>query len=228
VQTEVWQHYAIILHDYCRQSAGEDYQRAWVEVNDWLKKQVHRLVANRQEQEEVVQETLSELQDLLRQKPLQAPRAFFAYALQILRRKTIDLHRRRTAVKRGKNAVLSLEGIEESRSDDADITWEEKISADKEDQRGTERTVVDQEIRQQLLAFFHQHLTTELQRQVATAHFLDGLSPVEIAGLMGKQPHEIRLVKARVVQTLRGLPLDSRQVLLDILGKLTPEDSNDT
>jgi DNA-directed RNA polymerase specialized sigma24 family protein len=84
--------------------------------------------------------------------------------------------------------------------------------------------VSDQEVRRQLRQFGLEHLPTELQRQVFEAHFLDGLTPAEIAGLLGKQPHEIRLIKARTVKKIKELSPTAMQQLLEIIGGLAPDE----
>lgn len=211
VQNQAWQRYATILHDTCLKPSHPLYQQAWQEISHWMQRQASRLVSTPQEQEEMVQESLNKLQTLLQKSPLKAPRAFFAYTLQLLQSGRVDLYRHRAALKRGGDTDLSLEVLNEE-----DETWHEIIKGEEH----TENTVADLEIRQQLQDFFHQHLPSELQYQVAVAHFLDGLEPADIAGLMGKPPHEIRLVKARAVQNLKGLSEMNRQALLTILGKL--------
>ncbi len=226
LKTIVWQQYAVILHDACcRPHNDEQYQLAWHEFSVWLTKQAYQVTSHLQEQEDVVQETLIELQSKLRQKGLRAPRTLWAYALQTQRRKQIDMHRKRTAKKRGEDKIVSLEAIG---TDDAESRWEEKLAVSVTDlaaledngvnRRGIENEMADQEIEEQLQIFFQQHLPTPLQRQVAAAFFLDGLAPKEIAALLGKKPHEIRLLKARVVKRLRNLPPSQRQELLQIVG----------
>ena len=211
IQHEVWQLYGAILHDHCQQN----HDQAWTELTTWLQRQTPRLVNSPSEQEEAVQESVIALQRQLQEAPLNAPRAFFAFALQVLRRMVVDLHRRRTAVMRGGGNDLSLEEMGEE-SDN----WEEQVAAPPEEGQSVEMHVANKEIRQQLQTFFRRHLPTELQWQVAEAHFLDGLSPVEIAALMGKPAHEIRLVKARIVQKLQNLAELDRQQLLAILGQV--------
>ncbi|MBU1662372.1 MAG: sigma-70 family RNA polymerase sigma factor [Chloroflexi bacterium] len=225
VQNQVWQRYAAILHDGCCQSENELHNQAWGELSCWLTKQVRYLTPAPHEPDVLIQETLSNLHHRLSQSPIKARRAFFAYALQIMRRKNIDLHRRRTAVKRGGDDELYLEELEAEYPEGERRHWEEKTITRGGEPRAMEKAVITAEIRQQIRAFFHAHLLTTLQRQVAEAHFLDGLSPVEIARLMGKRPHEIRMLKARVVKRLRSLPPDARQSLLDILGAIDDTDS---
>lgn len=214
IHQEAWQLYGAILHHNCHQNQG----RAWTELTAWLQCQVSRVTNFPPEQEEAVQEAVIALQQQLQEAPLKAPRALFAYALQVLRREAIDLHRRRTAVMRGEGAEFSLEEISEEGDN-----WEEQITDVTNEGQSVEMHVADKEIRQQLENFFRRHLASELQVEVAEAHFLDGLSPVEIADLMGKRPHEIRLLKARIVQKLQTLNEEDRQQLLAILGRVEEE-----
>ena len=218
VQNQVWQHYAMILHDACRQTDYARREQAWAELQRWLQRQSRQLTSDPAEQETLAQDAVTDLQRHLSQTSLKSSRALWAYALQTMRRKQIDEHRRRTAVMRGEGLELSLEEISESRPGGEESDWEEKISTPAEGERSVEDAIITEQIRQQVRAFFQDYLPTDLQRQVAEAHFLDGLTPLEIAELLGKKPHEIRMVKARIVETLRTLPLHTRQKLLDILG----------
>jgi RNA polymerase sigma factor (sigma-70 family) len=173
----------------------------------------------------MVQETLLALQSALPQSAT----AFLAYAMQTLKRKQIDLNRGGTAEKRGGGNVLSLEGLSGQAKEGDGRSWDEKlqeyaISASSANWRTIERAVSDQEVRCQLRQFGLEHLPTELQRQVFEAHFLDGLTPAEIAGLLGKQPHEIRLIKARVVKKIKELSPTAMQQLLEIIGGLAPDE----
>jgi RNA polymerase sigma factor (sigma-70 family) len=170
----------------------------------------------------LIQETLAALKPQLLKTPLQTPYTFLAYAAQAMQHKQIDLVRQRTSQGRDIRKQESLEELEETKA-----FWEKEISEQKEDWRTMERAVSDAEVRRQLQAFFRRHLPTDLQWQVAEAHFLDGLSPIEIAGLMGKRPHEVRMVKARIVAQLRMLPPDARQELLTILSPLNKGSSDD-
>ncbi len=213
IQTQVWQQYAALLHQRCHDPAHPQHHAAWEELKAWLARQAPRITADVQTQELLVQETLIELH----QKPLRAPRALWALVMQIMKNKRTDLHRRETATKRGGENLLSLEALAEA-LDGLEIAVQGTNPAAKH--RETEQTVEENEVRQQLQAIFRECLPTDLQRQVAAAHFLDGLSPKQIAGLMGKQPHEIRMVKARVVRTLRRLPPESQQKLLALLEKM--------
>lgn len=228
VKTIVLQRYAVILHEACRLSQDDaQYQSAWREFSGWLGKQAYQVTAHVQEQEDVVQETLIELQSILRQKGLRTPRTLWAYALQILRRKQIDIHRMRSAKKRGEDKIISLEAM--GTDGDAESRWEEQLAVGETglaalersstNRRGTENEMANQEIEEQLQTFFQQYLPTPLQQQVAAAFFLDGLTPKEIAALVGKKPHEIRLLKARVVKRLRDLPAAQQQELMQILDR---------
>lgn len=178
------------------------------------------------DQQEIVQEALVDLQNRLDASPLDTPRALWAYALAVLKRQDVDLHRRRTAEKRGEGKVGSLEGLAAAQGDEEANNWEESLqeAGQRPRERSTERAVADREVREQLRAFFQEHLSSSWQLRVAEAHFLDALSPSEIAGLTGKTPHEIRMMKARAVRTLRNLPAAERQRLLDILATVEDDE----
>ena len=221
VETAAWQEYAVLLHGYLRGVAAAENELAWTELGAWLRQQVHRLTDHPQEQEEVVQEALFDLQSRLVGERLAAPRALWAYALTALRRKQIDRHRRQQALKRGGDNVLSLEGMED---EDDGRAWQEVLPGAGMQERETEGTVAKRETRQQLRDFFQAHLSSPLQRAVVEAHFLDGLSPADIAGLVGKKPHEIRMAKARAVARLRALPEGAMQELSEILNRWEEED----
>ena len=217
VQNQVWQRYAEVLHEACCQPPGDVHEQAWSELLQWLEKQVGYLSPAPKDSDRLIQEVLIKLHDKLEKEPLKAPRAFWVFVLQTLRRKNIDLNRRDTAVKRGGGDELYLEELAEGDPDADQHVWEEKKGTPGTEPRGMEKFVINGDIRNQIQAFFQAHLPTDLQRQVAEAHFLDGLSPQEIAQLMGKQPHEIRQAKARAVQKLRGLPADILKPLLEII-----------
>jgi len=219
IQDQVWQRYAEVLHEACCQPPGDMHEQAWFELLQWLEKKVGFLPATPKDTDRLIQEVLISLHEKLEKAPLKAPRAFWVFALQALKRKNIDLNRRDTAVKRGGGDELYLEELAAGDPDVDQHAWEEKRTTPGSEPRVTEKTVINREISHQVRAFFQAHLPTDLQRQVAEAHFLDGLSPRDIAQLMGKQPHEIRLVKARAVQKLRNLPSDEYQTLLEILEK---------
>lgn len=224
IQTQVWQRYAVSLHDACRQADDAQREQAWSELQHWLQQQARQLTFDPVEQDALAQDAVVDLQRRLSQRPLKSGRALWAYALQTMRRKQIDEHRRRTAVMRGEGLELSLEEIGDSQPDGEESEWEEKLASRTESERNVEETVAAEQIHEQLCAFFQDHLPTELQQQVAKAHFLDGLTPQEIAAQLGKKPHEIRMVKARVVATLRALPAEARRRLLNILDE--PLDEN--
>lgn len=219
VRTAVWERYAALLHDSCRRPGSERHDAAWSELRAWLARQAPRVNDDPRDQEEIVQEALIDLKHKLDEKPLQAPRALWAYALATLKRKEIDRHRRRTAEKRGEGEVGSLEGLAAAYREEGPGTWEERVQAAGQGsrERATERAVADREVREQLKALFERLFSSSLQLWVAEAHFLDGLRPAEIAGLAGKTPHEIRMVKARAVRKLRSLPAAERQRLLALL-----------
>lgn len=220
VETAVWDRYAALIHDHCRRPASAQHNPAWSELKAWLARQAPRITNDPRDQGEIVQEALIDLQKRLNESPLRAPRALWAYALATLRRKAIDLHRKRTAEKRGKGEVGSLEGLAAAyQEEEGQGSWEESVQevGRRPQERATERAVVDREVREQLKALFRKHISSSWQLHVAEAHFLDGLRPAEIAGLTGKTPHEIRMVKARAVRKLRSLPAVERQRLLEIL-----------
>lgn len=216
VLSQVPRQYATVLHRHCHQPNSGQYEQAWQEVKDYLDRTVARLESHPPTQEEVIQETLITLQQA---QPLKKPQAFLVFAFQTLRSRHIDWHRSQTAEKRDWRNTVPLEEL--GKSDDIDIyesRWEEYLRSSKGIWRTIESTVSNQEVRQQLLQFAQKHLPTDMQQMVFEAHFLDGLKPVEIAALLGKQPHEIRLVKARVIKKLKSLPPPEIEQLLSILG----------
>jgi len=217
VQDQVWQRYAKVLHEACCQPPGDMHEQAWFELLQWLEKKVGFLPATPKDTDRLIQEVVISLHEKLEKTPLKTPRALWSYALQALNRKNIDLNRRDTAVKRGGGDELYLEELEADDPGSEQHAWEETQRTPGTEPRVTEKFLINGEIRSQIRAFFQMHLPTDLQRQVAEAHFLDGLSPREIAQLMGKQPHEIRQAKARAVQKLRGLPTDILEPLLEII-----------
>lgn len=211
IQTQIWQRYAAIMHDACRQPGTAVYNRAWQELADWLRRQRHHLPQIREDREDVVQEALVSLQKQLEKNAIKAPRTFLVYALQALKNAVRDAERRRTAVFRGGDQdPLSLEALEE-------YNPKGTPAESKTFERRVENTVSERDIRAKLKAFFAQHLNSEQQVMIAELHFLDGLDPKEIAGLLHKRPHEIRMIKFRIVQTLRDLPAVEQQRLLALL-----------
>ncbi len=225
VQTALFRSYAAVLHRTCLQGETAERERAWFELRVWLAKSARQLERDPAIQEEIVQETLVALQKAMPK----SPNAFLVYALQTMKRQHIDLNRRHTAEKRGSGKTLSLEELGQDREGEDGRSWEETLqetaaSASSTDWRTIESVVSDQEIRHQMRQFSREHLPTELQQQVFEAHFLDGLTPAETARLLGKQPHEVRLVKARIVKKMRTLPPDAMKQLLAILGRLTPNE----
>jgi RNA polymerase sigma factor (sigma-70 family) len=238
VQSLAWQHYAVLLHDHCRQSTNifsnqetlsfsrNDYSRssddlssqAWYELKKWLERQAKFLTPSPGEPEVIVQEALFDLHLRLSEGPLKAPRTFLVYVLQALRRKNIDVFRQQSARKRGDEFTVYLEEMGTNPSSSEDNQWEDNVQPQGNETRGMENKAIREDVRERLSAFFRVHLASSLQVQVAEMHFLEGLSPAEIARLMGKQPHEIRMVKARIINSLRELPPDSLKQLLNILG----------
>jgi RNA polymerase sigma factor (sigma-70 family) len=221
VHTEILRRYAARLHDCCLQAETADYDRAWHELKVWLERRVGRLESHPGIRQETVQEALIALQLSLAQSSLQKPQAFLTFAFQTLRSRHIDLNRQQTAEKRDWRKTIPLEELGAGHIKDKDgRDWEEYLSASSRNWRTIERTVSDQEVRRQLLQFAQEHLPTDLQQMVFEAHFLDGLKPAEIGQLLGKQPHEIRLVKARIVKKIKNLPQLVVEQLLTILGGL--------
>ena len=221
VQSLVWQHYAVLLHDHCRQASDVSSSQAWSELRLWLEKQTLRLNPDLREREDIIQETLLQLHLQLNKTPIESPRAFLVYVLQVFKGKNVDYHRRKTAVKRGEENTVYLEDGIPASSQNKDTNWEDRFkSVEENEDRIVENAIADEDVRSQIRTFFRTYISSPLQLQVAEAHFLDGLSPVEIARLLNKQPHEIRMAKARVVNTLRNLSPDVRAKLLEILGSL--------
>lgn len=214
VQQAALRLYGGILHDACRQTAGGRREQAWLELRRWLTRRAARLTADPAGQDELVQETLAALQKRLTAAPLNAPQTFWAYALRSLRHRQVDHHRRRTATKRRQDATVWLEDAPADRADD---DWQERVAAPVGLQLDVEGDLIRAELRRQLQGFFQAHLPTSLQARVAELHFLDDLSPAQIALLLNKKPHEIRMVKARVVKTLRNLRPELRTELLVLL-----------
>lgn len=224
VRTEIQRRYAAVLHQCCLQSQTAEYERAWHELKSWLEKSAPRLESHPNTRQEIIQETLIALQNSLSDSPLRNPHSFLTYIFQTMRRRHIDWNRRQTAEKRDwRNTVPLEELVKDDDIEKSGQNWEEFLSASEGNWRTIERTVSNQEIRQQLLQFIQIHLPTDLQQRVFEAHFLDGLDPADIAHLAGKQPHEIRLVKARIVKKLRALPPEAADQLLNILGNLNDE-----
>jgi len=219
VQDQTWQRYAVILHEACRDADRDRQNRAWEELLDWLKRRARKFAPDGSEQAALAQSAAIRVQRRLSQAPLRVPQAFWMFALRALRTTWIDEHRREG------DKVLSLEELVESQADGEGVSWEEKIPIQEQGERGVEDSVADEQTRRQLRTFFQRHLSTDRQRQVAEAHFLDGLEPKAIAQLMGKRPHEIRMVKARIVHTLKSLPAAERQELLEILDTARDERS---
>lgn len=226
VKTAVFRLYATLLHQHCfLDGETAEKSRSWYELRVWLLTRAKALDNHPGNQEEIVQEALLALQSA---RPASPP-AFLAYALQTMKRKQIDLARSRTAEKRGKGRILSLEGLDNQTAEEDGRSWEESIpdesiSASFDNWRTIEHVVADQEIRNRLRQFAQKQLPTDLQQQVFEALFLDGLTPAETAHLSGKQPHEIRLVKARIVKKMKALPQSSKRQLLNILGTLDPDE----
>lgn len=229
IETQIWQRYAAILHETCRQSNGAAYQRAWHELDSWLRRQWRVLPRQPQEQDEALQETLAALQIQLEKNSLKAPRAFLVYALQTLRRTVIDLERKKTAVSRGGDQeIVSWEELHENGPDQPAAPIQPEAAVPGNFERRVEYVVSEREVRAKLKIFFSQHLKSEQQILVAELLFLDGLHPKEIGELLHKEPHQIRMIKSRIVQTLRSLPPADQQELLRLLDKANGEESDES
>jgi len=214
VQQKIRPLYATILHDYCLRPHNEHYERAWAELRAWLLRQAPRESYQPEKHEDLVQETVLELQKKLRSAPLRTPSAFLVFALLILQNKAVDLARNEQAKSRGGDATtLSLDGMEAA-LETAHLLGATSPAADL---REAEASAFDQLDEDQLIAFFQKYLPTDLQRYVAKAYFVDGLEPRMIAAIMGKPVHEIRLTKARVVARLRHLHAIGHPQLFDLL-----------
>jgi RNA polymerase sigma factor (sigma-70 family) len=224
VQTEILRRYSTLLHHGCSRPDSAGHDRAWHELKRYLEKHVPRLESHPDTQQEIVQETLINLQSYLSQSELHKPHSFLIFAAQTMKRQQIDHHRRQTAEKRDWRKTIPLEEYRVGHVlDKENQNWEEYLSASSGVWRTIETTVSNQEVRRQLLHFAQEHLSSPLQQQVFEAHFIDGLQPAEIAQLFNKQPHEIRLVKARIVKKMRNLPPQTVEQLLEILGRLTSD-----
>ncbi len=208
---EAWIRYAAILYAAGRKandSAGENarYNLAWRELDRWLSQQVRRLTLSLDEQQNMVQQALLKLHRKLERENLNAPRAFLTYSLQTLTNCHIDTLRRQAKEKRESDQPLT--------QGEGDRPWDEQVAVEGP---GLEDEVVENETQERLRHFFVRHLTTPLQRQVAEMFFIHGLEAQAIAAQLNKQPHEIRLVKARLVAALRSLPEVEKDALLRII-----------
>lgn len=212
VEQGIWQKYGELLHNCCLDQTKVLYQPAWEEVAYFMSTKIApNLLSQPDQQQELVQNSLKKLQKKLETEPLNTPRTFLAYIVQVMTSGRVDLHRVQTAQKRGgEDGENYIEELEEK-----DAHWERRAT---NPGQSVENEVSELEIQQQLEQFFRQHLPTELQYKVAVAHFIEGLEPGEIASLLGKPAHEVRLVKARIVQKLRSLSEEERVRLYQILG----------
>lgn len=217
IQTLIWQRYAQVLHESCHDPNRPQFEQAWNELRKWIEEQIKFLSPPPHEPDVLLQETLLELHRRLLKSSLEKPVTFFVYCLQTLRTTSISLFRRQSAIKRGEKNTIYLEEMEGDHSSEEDESWEDRLPAPESETQSVENELANKDIRTRLSALFRAHLPTPLQVQVAEAHFLDGLSPVEIAQLMGKQPHEIRNIKARIVKTLQKLPEKARAELLELI-----------
>lgn len=211
VEKLAWQKYAVFMHNSCVRPTSPLYEQAWSEVAQLMAHKIAPgLLSLPHQQEELVQHSLQKLQKKLETEPLNAPRTFLAYIVQVMTNERADLHRAQTAQKRGgENGDDYIEELEEK-----DAHWEQRAT---NQGYSVENEVSELEIKQQLEQFFRHYLPTELQYKVAVAHFIEGLEPVEIASLLGKPAHEVRLIKARIVQKLRSLAGEEQLALYQIL-----------
>jgi RNA polymerase sigma factor (sigma-70 family) len=216
LQNAVWQRYGAHLYNCCCDRLSPHYQRAWTELGQWLERQAPRLVAAYADQQELVQETLIDLEAAFGRAALSQPYTLWAYALQALRHRSIDRSRRDKAFKRGEGLELSLEEVKAD-PEEGDGGWEERLAPADAERREVEAQVTGEDTYRRLQRLFRDSLATPLQILVAEAHFLEGLTPQEIAARLGKQPHEIRQLKARIVHTLRHLPPERYQELMALL-----------
>ncbi|MBK8129320.1 MAG: sigma-70 family RNA polymerase sigma factor [bacterium] len=229
IETQIWQQYAAILHETCRQPNGAAYQRAWYELDSWLRRQWRALPRQPQEQDEALQETLSALQIQLEKNSLKAPRAFLVYALQTMRRTVIDLERKKTAVSRGGDQeIASWEELHEDGPDQPAAPIQPEAAVPGAFERRVEHAVSEREVRAKLKIFFSRHLKSDQQVLVAELLFLDGLHPKEVGELLHKEPHQIRMIKSRIVQTLRSLPPAEQQELLTLLDRANVEEPDES
>lgn len=228
VERAVWQDYAALLYDSCRRAEDVRADRAWSELHHWMAQQARGIVGQAQEREDVVQEALISLHAAFQSDSLQAPRALWAFALQALRNTAISRHRLRATKKRGQDKVESLEENQERRQSTPPAQSPLTTEPGAPQLRPLEETVINRDRRRQLQAFFEQHLKSELQLTVARAFYLENQTPAEIAALLGKSPHEIRMVKSRIVRTLRSLPPPEMERLLSILDAPSDESQEDT
>ncbi len=219
IQRQLQLLYAAILHDHCLRAESPNHDRVWTELRAWLLRQARHTSYQPEKHEDLVQEAVIELQQRLQQAPLRTPRAFLAFALRVLQRKAIDLARSEQAQARGGRATtLALEALTA-----ADIPQAIGEVQGTSDHRATEASAFGRLDEQQLIAFFEQHLPTDLQQQIAIATFVNGLEPRLIAARLGKPVHEVRLAKARVVERLRRLYAEGHQQLIDILKVEEPQ-----
>lgn len=172
IETQIWQQYAAILHETCRQPNGAAYQRAWYELDSWLRRQWRALPRQPQEQDEALQETLSALQIQLEKNSLKAPRAFLVYALQTMRRTVIDLERKKTAVSRGGDQeIASWEELHEDGPDQPAAPIQPEAAVPGAFERRVEHAVSEREVRAKLKIFFSRHLKSDQQVLVAELLF---------------------------------------------------------
>ena len=226
LETAVWQNYAEVLYDSCRQPHGADQERAWIELGRWLEEKARGRISHAQEREDVVQEALIRLHDAFEKDALRAPRALWTFALQALLGSSADRWRRRAAQKRGEDRAESLEANEERRDGRALRRQPLTAPPGEPSLRPLEDTVIDRDLRRQLEAFFEEHLKSELQLEVAMAYYLEGHTPAEIAALLHKTPHQVRMVKSRLVRALRALPEKETEQLLAILDAAGDEEKD--
>ena len=208
--------YAGYLHDACcRPTHKPTYDRAWKEVITWMRRHVSQIEYDPTRGDEIVQESVFALQQRWLSQGLRQPQSLWSQLLNEMRSKAIDLQRKESAQKRGAGKVQSLDPS-------GDFEHEGDSHLDRLEQHPTtsepSRIVLTVERHHRLVQYFEQHLPTQLQQQVATALFIDGLPPREIATLMKKQPSEVRSIKSRLVNKLQALPDEEKSRLKEILG----------
>lgn len=219
VRTATWQHYAAVMYDCCRQADSKIREKAWTELSDWMAQKARARLANTAERQDVVQDALIKLQNVFAEDSLQAPRALWALALKTLKNVEISRHRKCVAQKRGSGEVASLEAERTKQRTPYRPRMPLREAPEASSRRPLEDIVVNRMLYRQIEALFQEHLRSEDQVVVAGAYFLDGLKPSEIAGLLGKSPHEVRMLKSRAVRTLRALPPPDKARLLAMLDR---------
>jgi RNA polymerase sigma factor (sigma-70 family) len=211
--------YAERLYAAAYNEQSDHYQQAWIEISNWLHRRAYLVEYQPDHQDDIAQETLIDIQARWQKgQGLNKPSSLFSFLLTVMRNRSIDLQKKRKAKKRGEDKKISLETMAQTNDDSDTQNWEERIMNEAENP--TSETVEMNQLRDQLNQFFESVLPTYLQQTVAKAHYLDDLSPTEIATLLGKESAQVRNIKARVVKILRTLPPDKLNKLMEILSQL--------